>query len=122
MLADFEAQPPTPWGAFGLALLYTALGDNDAAFRWLAFQPPHAWLPWVRVEAEFEGLRTDPRFPEFLRRLKLPPCSAEPCSRASVEDRGLSSSAGLLELAPTPHLPDFRQSDGRPENAPYGAG
>jgi len=120
MVAEFEAQPPTPWGAFGLALLYTALGDNDAAFRWLAFQPPHGWLPWVRVEAEFEGLRTDPRFPEFLRRLKLAPCSAEPCSRASVEDRGLSSSAKLLDPAPPLRRPDIRQSNGRPENAPFG--
>jgi len=116
MLAEFMAQPPTPWGAFGLALLYTALGDNDAAFRWLAFQPPHAWLPWVRVEAEFEGLRTDPRFPEFLRRLKLPPCSAEPCSRASAEDRGLSSSARLLDPAPPPHRLDIQKSEGHAGN------
>jgi TolB-like protein len=88
MLTEFEARPPTPWDAFGLAMLYAALGDNDAAFRWLDYQPRHAWVPWVRVLRAFEGLRTDPRFPEFLRRLNLPPCRSEPCGASPAEGPG----------------------------------
>jgi tetratricopeptide (TPR) repeat protein len=84
MLAELEVGSPTPWSAFGLALAHAALGDNDAAFRWLEFQTPYAWVPWVRVLKEFTGLRADPRFPEFLRRLKLPPCEAEPCANSSA--------------------------------------
>ncbi len=94
MLAELEAQPPTPWSAFGLALAHAALGDNDAAFRWLEFQPPHAWVPWVRVLKEFIGLRADPRFPEFLRRLNLPPCRSEPCGASPVEGPGPPAETG----------------------------
>jgi tetratricopeptide (TPR) repeat protein len=85
MLAEFEAQPVTPWSAFGLAVANAALGNNDAAFRWLEFKPPYAWVPWARVLSEFDGLRADPRFPEFLRRLNLPPCRSEPCGASPAE-------------------------------------
>jgi hypothetical protein len=70
--ADLEAEEQDPFGAFGLALLYTALGENDDAFRWLAYEPPHAWVPWAAVDPILEIPRDDPRFHDFLRRLNLP--------------------------------------------------
>ncbi len=72
ILADLEAQPPSSWGAIGLADLHAALGNKDGAFRWLAYEPPHGWLPWSRANPALEPLRDDPRFHDLLRRLDLP--------------------------------------------------
>ncbi|MFQ5866239.1 MAG: tetratricopeptide repeat protein, partial [bacterium] len=72
ILAELEAQKATSWNALGLAELYTALGDKDEAFRWLAYEPPHAWLPWSRTNPALDPLRDDPRFQDLLRRMNLP--------------------------------------------------
>jgi tetratricopeptide (TPR) repeat protein len=72
ILAQLEAQPRTSFGAYTLAALHTALGNRDEAFRWLAYEPPHAWLPWVGLMLEFEPLREDPRFAEVRQRLRFP--------------------------------------------------
>ncbi|MBW3553397.1 MAG: protein kinase [Gemmatimonadetes bacterium] len=68
--AILEAHP-TSWNAFALAELHTALGDFDAAFRWLAYEPAHGWLPWSRVVPSLVPLRTDPRFGDLMRRLNF---------------------------------------------------
>ena len=73
ILGELEAEPPSPWGAVALADLHTALGNTDEAFRWLAYEPAHAWLPWSRNNPNLAPLRDDPRFDELLERLKLPP-------------------------------------------------
>ncbi len=70
--AELEAQEQDPFGALGMAELYAALEENDDAFRWLANEPPHAWLPWAAVDPMRLMPRDDPRFQEFLDRLKLP--------------------------------------------------
>ena len=58
--------------ALGLSVLYTALGDKDKAFYWLEYEPPHAWVPWVRVEPQYKPLRDDPRYHDLLRRMNFP--------------------------------------------------
>jgi TolB-like protein len=68
--AELE-RAPTPWTAFGLAAVYATLGENDAAFRWLAYQPQHSWIGAVGMAYWFEGLRDDPRLPDFLASLGL---------------------------------------------------
>lgn len=72
IVSELEAEPPTSWNAIGLADVYAALGDKDAAFRWLAYDPPHGWLPWSRVNPALVPLRDDPRFDELLQRMNLP--------------------------------------------------
>jgi TolB-like protein/tRNA A-37 threonylcarbamoyl transferase component Bud32 len=72
ILADLEAEKPTPWRAYALTNLYTALGDKDNAFRALAYEPHHAFVPWVRGASWAAPLRRDPRFEQFLRRLNFP--------------------------------------------------
>ncbi|MEE9464716.1 MAG: tetratricopeptide repeat protein, partial [Candidatus Neomarinimicrobiota bacterium] len=72
ILAELEKEEATPFGAFGLARLYTALGEKDEAFRWLAYEHPHAFLPWVRVSPWSRPLRDDPRFKDLLQRMNLP--------------------------------------------------
>jgi serine/threonine-protein kinase len=72
ILAELESEGPSPWGAIAMADLNAALGDYDAAFEWLAYDPPHAWLPWSRENPVLEPVRDDPRFDDLLRRLNLP--------------------------------------------------
>jgi hypothetical protein len=54
-----------------MADLNAALGNYDAVFEWLAYEPPHAWLPWSRENPMLEPVRDDPRFDELLERLNL---------------------------------------------------
>jgi tetratricopeptide (TPR) repeat protein len=72
ILAELEKEEPSPFGAWALAIMYTALGENDKAFQWLNYQPTHGWLPWFSVDPEFYPLRTDPRFKELVRKWNLP--------------------------------------------------
>ena len=73
ILAELEALPPTPFGAFGLGTLQTTLGNFDEAFRWFAYEPHHGFLPWVRTGPQYAPLVKDPRYAALLQRLKLPP-------------------------------------------------
>jgi hypothetical protein len=54
-------------------VLYAQLGELDATFEWLAYEPPHAFVPWVRLDPWLRPfIENDPRFDEFLARLRLP--------------------------------------------------
>jgi TolB-like protein/Flp pilus assembly protein TadD len=73
ILTELQAEKVTPWVAYGLAVVNAALGNKDEAFRWLNYEHPFAWVPWVRVSPFFKSLRSDPRFSELLREMHLPP-------------------------------------------------
>ena len=64
----------TPMNAWGLAEVYTALGEKDEALRWLeaGFELRFSWMPWIGVLRPFEPLRGEPRFQELRRRMNLP--------------------------------------------------
>jgi TolB-like protein/Flp pilus assembly protein TadD/predicted Ser/Thr protein kinase len=72
ILAELEKETPTPFGAWGMANLYAALGEKDKAFQWLNYEPSHFTQPWFRVLSTFYPLRDDPRFNQLLRKLNLP--------------------------------------------------
>jgi tetratricopeptide (TPR) repeat protein len=72
ILAELQKEPPTAFSAHALASLYAALGDRDNAFKWQAYEPSHAWVPWQRNNKFFLAWRDDPRFKEFLRKYNLP--------------------------------------------------
>jgi len=59
--------------AYFMAQAYGAAGNHDAAFRWLnaACERRAIQVPSVDVDPFLEGLRTDERFDEVLRRLHL---------------------------------------------------
>jgi tetratricopeptide (TPR) repeat protein len=83
--------------AFQLAFLYANLGDADNAFKWVEYEPHHAFLPWLASPwAPLLSLREDPRYEAFVRRLNLPSSSAR---------RGrLSSATHLDDLHHIDHL------------------
>jgi serine/threonine-protein kinase len=62
-----------PVSAFYSALLYTGLGQKDAAFEWLekALEERAYRMIYLKVDPAFASLRSDPRFPELLRRVGL---------------------------------------------------
>ena len=73
VLEQVEREPPTPWTAFGRAMLHARLGDSARALEWLRYEPHHAWVPWVRVDPWLRpSLEADAGFPGLLERLGLP--------------------------------------------------
>lgn len=58
---------------FYLATLYTTLGRKDEAFEWLdkGYQERANGLSTVKVSPLMDDLRSDPRFDELLKKLKL---------------------------------------------------
>ncbi|MDQ3061904.1 MAG: protein kinase [Acidobacteriota bacterium] len=57
-----------------LSILYTALGDKEAAFQSLekAFAEHDLQLQYLKVESSLDDLRNDPRFQDLMRRVGLP--------------------------------------------------
>ena len=60
--------------AYDISTIYAALGDVDETFSWLerALEERSqliGWLPWDPV---FDGMRSDPRYDNLVRRLNLP--------------------------------------------------
>jgi hypothetical protein len=58
---------------FAFATIYMGLGDKDQAFEWLnkTFDENPYRLSFINVEPRFDKLRSDPRFADLLRRMKL---------------------------------------------------
>ena len=72
VLHEVLAEPRTPFNAYGLATLYTVLGEYDSAFEMMRFTPAHPWLSSFRVDPIVRPrLEHDPRFAEFLARFGL---------------------------------------------------
>lgn len=57
----------------GLALVYTALGDQDKAFEWLekGINRHEESLTSIKTDPKFDPLRKDPRYTEFLKKIGL---------------------------------------------------
>ena len=62
------------WAGWFLGEIYAALGDKDEAFRWLeaAVKERMTFIPWMRQNPAYAPLRTDPRFQDLVRRMRLP--------------------------------------------------
>jgi serine/threonine-protein kinase len=70
--AQLEAAAETRYvQPYLMALLYTALGDRDAAFRWLerGYREKSDRMVDLLVEPRFDPIRGDPRYDDLLRRL-----------------------------------------------------
>ena len=55
------------------AMVHIELHEIDPAFEWLerAYQDRRGWLAYLKVEPDFDPLRSDPRFSSFLQRMRL---------------------------------------------------
>jgi len=62
-------------GAYYIANVYACLHDHDETMRWLnkAYDQHDQFLPFVKVNREFNDLHDDPRFQDLVRRIGIPP-------------------------------------------------
>jgi len=60
--------------SYYLALIYTGLGEKDSAFEWLenAYRERSDLLIYLKVDPRLDSLRSDARFAELVRRVRLP--------------------------------------------------
>jgi TolB-like protein/Flp pilus assembly protein TadD len=60
------------------ALMHTALGNRRAAFECLerGVKERDVWMVWLKVEPRFDPLRSDGRFDELLRAIRLQPADS----------------------------------------------
>ena len=60
---------------YQIAMIYAGLGDKEQALAWLerAYQQRVHNLVFLKVEPELDGLRSDPRFVDLMRRVGLGP-------------------------------------------------
>lgn len=70
-----DGDPAKPgYDPAGVAENCALLGDKDNAFLWLekAYQQRASELIWLKVDWEWDSLRSDPRFADLLRRIGFP--------------------------------------------------
>ena len=60
---------------YGLAQIYAALNDKEQTFKWLqiAYDDRAVWMSYLAVDPVFGSLRSDQRFQDLLRRVRLLP-------------------------------------------------
>jgi serine/threonine protein kinase/tetratricopeptide (TPR) repeat protein len=61
VLETILKRQPTSYNMWARAMLQMYLGDRDAFFTSIAYEPHHAFVPWVRVEPAMIRLKDDPR-------------------------------------------------------------
>jgi len=59
--------------AYPIAVIYAALGQKEEAFSWLekAYDTRDSWMDYLGQDPRLDGLRSDPRFANLLRRMNL---------------------------------------------------
>ncbi len=59
----------------GIARIYTALGEKEAALEWLekACEDHSTELVWLKIDSNFDPLRSEERFKNILRRINFTP-------------------------------------------------
>ncbi len=64
-----------PVGPRKFAVLYALLGDKDQAFAWLekAIDAHDPWAVQLKIEPQYDSLRSDPRYTILLQRLNMTP-------------------------------------------------
>ncbi len=68
---ELKRRRPDPWT---LAYTYPRLGQKDKAFEWLekAYEERSGGLLQLRVDPDFDNLRSDPRYEDLVRRINFP--------------------------------------------------
>ena len=72
MLDEAKSKPVS---AYNIARIYTGLGEKGQAFSWLeraiAERDSNLTMPGLKPDVQLDTLRSDPRFQELLRRMRL---------------------------------------------------
>lgn len=74
LLRELEAASATQYvPSIASLLIYLGLRDDELSFRWLAkaYEERSTLLAAAKVDPKLDGLRTDPRLDEFLRRMNF---------------------------------------------------
>jgi hypothetical protein len=60
--------------SYGVATVYTGLGEKDKAFQWLnkAYDERSNWLVWLKADPRWAPLKTDKRYTALVNRVGLP--------------------------------------------------
>jgi TolB-like protein/Tfp pilus assembly protein PilF len=60
--------------SYGVATVYTGLGEKDKAFEWLnkAYDERSNWLVWLKADPRWTPLKTDKRYIELVNKVGLP--------------------------------------------------
>ncbi len=60
--------------SYGVATVYTGLGDKDKAFEWLnkAYDERSNWMVWLKADPRWAPLKTDKRYIELVNKVGLP--------------------------------------------------
>ena len=75
VLAELQARPDSTYvSSFDIATVYAGLGDRTRTFEYLekAYQERAPYLVYLAVDPHFDDFRTDFRFRDLIRRLRLP--------------------------------------------------
>lgn len=72
VLNELLSSEITSWKAMGIAVIYGALGKKDEAWKWIAYEPAHAWIPWIAAMPMWKPLYDDSRFDDFVEGLNIP--------------------------------------------------
>jgi serine/threonine-protein kinase len=61
--------------ASSMAMIYGRMGEKETALRWLeqAFRDRTRSMAYIKVEPQFDSLRSDPRFQDIVKKMGLPP-------------------------------------------------
>ena len=67
-----QSQPYVP--PYNVAALYASIGEKEHALEYLqkAYEEGSFYMSWVMVDPELDGIRSDPRYADLLRRMGLP--------------------------------------------------
>ena len=74
VLAELQERPGNRQvSRFSIAVIYFSLGENDTGFEWLdrAWEAHDARMGFLGIHPAFDPVRSDPRYIEWCRRMKL---------------------------------------------------
>lgn len=76
--------------SYPIAAIHAGLGRNDEAFAWLerAYVERDSWLDYLGLDPRLDGLHSDPRFGDLLRRMGLVDPARARLSRAASSPAG----------------------------------
>ena len=76
MISELERKPGYGYVfPYSFAVIYAGLGEKDKAFEYLdkEYKDGSYNLGYLKTDPQLDSLRSDPRFAELIRRLKLGP-------------------------------------------------